>query len=141
METNKPAPPDDLGDVGRKLWVDTLADFDESHAVELALLHELALTVDEAHAMKGVVDREGWTVAGAANQIRPHPLIALIQGHRRLIDQLAVALALPTEGEAVGRRTSAAQKLKADKRWQAQKRRGQIPSVTAAQNRKAADFK
>jgi hypothetical protein len=37
--------------------------------------------------------------------------------HRKLIDQMIVALSLPIDGESVGRRRSAQAKLNADSRW------------------------
>ncbi|MFZ0906391.1 MAG: P27 family phage terminase small subunit [Mycobacterium sp.] len=132
METGNnrpPSAPKDLQAEGKKLWRDVLAE-SELNAAETALLKQLCLTVDELAAMKADLAEMGTVVMGSRNQPRVNPLLAAIAAHRKLCDQLVVALGLPLEGEVVGRRRSAAAKQSADARWRkAPARRGQLASV------------
>lgn len=125
-----PAPPKDLLVEGRKLWRDVLAE-SELNAAEMALLKQLCLTVDELGAMKADLAEMGTVVMGSRNQPRVNPLLAAIGAHRKLADQLVVALGLPLEGEVVGRRRSAAAKQNADARWRRApaRRKGRLASV------------
>jgi hypothetical protein len=56
----------------------------------------------------------------------------VIAQHRKLADQLVVALGLPLEGEVVGRRRSAQAKQAVDSRWR-QQRRGRLSSIQSQQ--------
>ncbi|MFZ3319530.1 MAG: P27 family phage terminase small subunit [Mycobacterium sp.] len=123
-----PPAPKDLQVEGRKLWRDVLAEF-ELNATELALLRQLCLTVDELAAMKADLAEMGLVVMGSRNQPRVNPLIAVIASHRKLVDQLVVALGVPLPGESVGRRRSSAAKQSVDKRWRQEKSRGRLASV------------
>jgi P27 family predicted phage terminase small subunit len=124
-----PSAPKDLQVEGRKLWRQAVDEF-ELNPVELALLYQLCLTVDELAAMKADLAEMGTIVAGSRNQPRVNPLLGAIVSHRKLADQLAVALGLPLAGEAVGRRRSAAAKQAVNSRWAKSKtRNGRLASV------------
>jgi P27 family predicted phage terminase small subunit len=124
-----PSAPKDLQVEGRKLWRQVVDEF-ELNPVELALLYQLCLTVDELAAMKADLAEMGTIVAGSRNQPRVNPLLGAIVSHRKLADQLAVALGLPLAGEAVGRRRSAAAKQAVNSRWAKSKtRKGRLASV------------
>ena len=125
--TNKPAPAD-LGVVGRKLWREMTAQF-EFHSAELALLHQLAATTDEISSLKAALTETKPVVKGSRGQPRANPLLAELRNHRKLADQLTVALALPTEGEAVGRRRRAQAKQAADAKWRKAGTRGRTRAV------------
>jgi phage terminase small subunit len=128
-EPRPPSAPKDLQVEGRKLWRQAVDEFDLD-SIELALLRQLCLTVDELVAMKADLAEMGTIVAGSRNQPRVNPLLAAIVAHRKLADQLAVALGLPLAGEAVGRRRSAAAKQNANSRWQKTRTRtGRLASV------------
>jgi hypothetical protein len=58
-----------------------------------------------------------------------NPLLAAIVAHRKLADQLAVALGLPLAGESVGRRRSAAARQSVNARWRQTKRHGRLAWV------------
>jgi P27 family predicted phage terminase small subunit len=120
--------PKGLKAAGKALWREVLAEF-EPNAAELALLEQLCLTVDELAAMQADLAEMGMVVMGSRNQPRVNPLIAVIAAHRKLVDQLVVALGVPLPGETVGRRRSAAAKQSVDKRWRQEKRRGRLASV------------
>lgn len=135
--TRQPPAPKDLQAAGKKLWRDVLAEF-ALNAAELALLRELCLTVDELAAMKADLADMGTVVMGSRNQPRVNPLLAAIAGHRKLADQLVVALGLPLPGEVVGRRRSAAAKQAVDARWKQEKRRGRLASVTVRQEQEGS---
>jgi len=126
-----PPPPKSLqvGGRGRKLWRDAVADFG-GHAVELELLYQLAVTVDELDKMTADLAEMGMICAGSTGQPKANPLLPAIVAHRKLADQLAVGLGLPVEGEAEGRRRSAAAKQNAETRWRnASRRKGRLSSV------------
>jgi len=123
-------PPKDLNAAGRAFWRSVLSDF-EPNSAELQLLHEACRTKDELDVMVAAVAAESPVVAGSKGQPRPHPLLAEIRQHRRLLDQLVVALGMPLESEVVGRRRSAAAKQNADARWRKSgpRRKGRLASV------------
>jgi phage terminase small subunit len=126
----KPAPKE-LQAAGKALWRQVLDEF-EPNAAEFALLFQLCLTVDELAAMKADLAEMGMVVMGSRNQPRLNPLIAAITAHRKLVDQLVVALGVPLPGETVGRRRSAQAKQAVDTRWRQEKRRGRLASVEPA---------
>jgi P27 family predicted phage terminase small subunit len=111
----KPAPTD-LGDAGKVLWRNLTREFDFNSA-ELSLLHQLCCTTDEIALLKAALTRTGPVVEGSKGQPRANPLLGELRNHRKLADQLVVALGLPIDGEAVGRRRSAQAKQAADTRW------------------------
>lgn len=126
--TEKPRPPAELGRDGRALWRDTLRQFELS-APELALLRQLCQTVDELAAFKSALAEDGPYITGAAGQRKVNPMVAALVNHRKMADQLVVALALPVEGESVGRRRSAAAKQSADARWRKPRGSARVASV------------
>lgn len=125
-----PSAPKDLQVEGRKLWRQAVDEF-ELNSVELTLLHQLCLTVDELAAMQRDLAEMGSVVMGSRSQPRVNPLLGAIVAHRKLADQLAVALGLPLAGEAVGRRRSAAAKQSVDARWRKAptRRKGRLAAV------------
>jgi hypothetical protein len=127
-----PRPPRDLKATGKAFWRSVLSDFDANSA-ELRLLHEACRTKDELDWMAERVAAESPVVPGSKGQPRAHPLLAEIRQHRRLLDQLVVALGIPLEHEVVGRRRSAAAKQAADTRWRKSgtRRKGRLASVEA----------
>ncbi len=69
-----PAPPKSIGSSGGKLWRDVLGKFElEEH--ELALLKEMARTVDRLDALAAITAREGfrWPVRMARRRIGRRP--------------------------------------------------------------------
>jgi hypothetical protein len=129
MAARKPTAPGDLKGPGTALWRDVLAQFGLNPA-ELTLLHQLCRTTDELDAMSTELASSSYTVRGSKQQPRPHPLLAEIRQHRRLVDQLVTALGLPLPTEVLGRRRSASAKQAADSRWRQEKeRKGRLASV------------
>ena len=76
---------------------------------EYAILTALARTVDELERLEADMADQPTTVTGSQKQPRPHPLLGEIREHRKLVDKLANALAIPVSGEQVGRRRGAQQ--------------------------------
>jgi hypothetical protein len=129
MTACKPVPPRGLNGPGKVLWRAVTAEFGLNPA-ELGVLHELCRTTDELDFMSSVLAEESPVVVGSKGQPRAHPLLSEIRQHRRLVDQLVVALGLPLPTEAVGRRRSAAAKQAADARWRkSEPRKGRLASV------------
>ncbi len=88
--------------------------------------------------MRADLAEMGAIVSGSQGQPRVNPLLAALVAHRKLCDQLCVALALPAEGEAVGRRRSAQGKLAADSRWRKTKSGGRVHRIQSMQQKKGA---
>lgn len=108
-----------LGDLkarGRALWRNVMGKYVLDPA-ETALLHELCRTADELDALTAAMADQSPVVEGSQGQPRAHPLLAEIRQHRRVAENLAVALALPVDGESIGRRRSANAKAAAHARW------------------------
>jgi hypothetical protein len=105
--TTKPRkpPPSDLKARGKALWRNVFGTYVLDPA-ETALLHELCRAADELDALTAAMADESPVVEGPQGQPRPHPLLAEIRQHRRLAETLAVALALPVDGETIGHRRS-----------------------------------
>jgi hypothetical protein len=128
-----PAPPD-LQAAGVALWRKATREW-EFHSIELSVLHQLCAVTDEIEAMRADLAQMGMIVAGSEKQPRANPLIDKLVNHRRLADQLVVALALPIEGEAAGMRRSAKAKQSADHRWRRTKSKGRLTVVNQMQAR------
>jgi hypothetical protein len=116
--TTKPRKPvpGDLKARGKALWRNVGRTYALDPA-ETALLHELCRTVDELDALTAAMDDQSPVVAGSQGQPRPHPLLAEIRQHRKVAESLAVALALPVDGETIGRRRSVNARAAAQARW------------------------
>lgn len=129
--------PTGLGTTGRALWREVIDTYDLDPA-EVVLLRELCATVDEIARMTADLAEMGVIVAGSRGQPVANPLLAHIATHRKLADQLVVALALPSGSETVGRRRSAQAKQAVDSRWRAANRRGRLPTVTTNRQEEGA---
>jgi hypothetical protein len=119
----RPSPPRDLKKRGKSLWRSVIQVYRLDPA-ELELLHEMGSILDEIDRLSAVLADSEPIVKGHAGQPRPHPLIGEIREHRKLVDKLAAALALPLPGEQIGRRRSPEQKSAAQSRWTRQARLG-----------------
>ena len=116
MENTHPrrSPPKELKKRGKALWRSVIQVYKLDPA-EYAILHEMASILDEIDRLSTILADSEPVVKGHAGQPRPHPLIGEIREHRKLVDKLAGALALPQPGESFGRRRSSQQK--ADTQW------------------------
>ncbi|TMR95589.1 terminase [Nonomuraea basaltis] len=109
--------PGDLGEAGKALWERVTADFELSTA-ELVTLLEVCRTVDELDGMRAVLMVDPATVTGSTGQPRANPLFQEARAHRLLLQKLLGDLALPLEGEEVGRTPKQQQASEAAKaRW------------------------
>ena len=124
---SKPAPRD-LAEAGKALWRSLTREF-EFNSAELALLHELCCTTDEIADLKAALAATRPVVKGSKGQPRANPLLAELRQHRKLADQLVIALGLPVDGESVGRRRSAQAKQAADTRWRKSKTGGRMQAL------------
>jgi hypothetical protein len=111
----KPAP-SDLKARGRALWRSVVGRYALDPA-EAALLHELCRTADELDALTVAMADQSPVVVGSQGQPKAHPLLSEIRQHRKLAETLALALALPVDGETVGRRRSVQATAAAHARW------------------------
>jgi hypothetical protein len=129
--------PRGLKTAGKRLWANATAEYEFS-SIEAELLKQLCRTVDEIEQLEASLRDGGPMVKGSRGQQVLNPVYAQLCAHRKLADQLAVALALPTEGEVAGQRRSAKAKQAADTRWRTAKSRGRLNTVSAMQNRDGA---
>jgi hypothetical protein len=129
---NKPPPPPGLNDDGIRIWTAVMESY-SCDPVELELLAALCRSVDEL-AEKALADADP-LVYGDRGQIpKANPLLNEVRLHRRTIEQLSLALALPLPGETAGRRRSAQARQAVNARWTQQARRnGRISSVATQQ--------
>jgi P27 family predicted phage terminase small subunit len=128
MTTRRKSAPSNLKAPGKALWRSILAQF-ELNAAEFALLHQLCCTIDEITDIQKSLAGSGPLVTGSMGQPVANPLLAVLANHRKVLDQLTAALALPVEGEVAGRRRSARAKLAADDRWRRTKSRGRVARI------------
>ncbi len=109
--------PADLGPRGAALWRATVEGMD-FRSDEVALLTEMARTVDEVDALRKAIREGGLTVVGSKGQPRPNPLLASLHASRALLIRLAQQLALPDPDEEVGQsHTSKQAQRAAQARW------------------------
>lgn len=95
----KPVAPADLRAAGKKLWRDTLGDFDLT-APELRLLLEACRTADELEILrKAILDGDLLTV-GSTGQPVVSRVYDEIRKHRDSLTKTIAALALPAEDDA-----------------------------------------
>lgn len=99
MTDKKPSAPADLRAAGRKLWRETLADF-ELTAPELRLLLEACRTADELEILRKAILEGDLITKGSTGQ----PVVARvydeIRKHRDSFAKTIVALALPADDDA-----------------------------------------
>jgi len=114
--TARKRPPVGLGKRGRAMWADITETYRLDPA-EVALLVELCRSIDEIDALSAALAEGPLMVTGSTGQPRPNPLLDQLREHRKVADRLAAALALPIEGESVGRRRSATAKQAVNTRW------------------------
>ena len=124
MPANRSRPPVGLSPPGRRLWSAVVAAYVLTPA-ELAVLAEACRTADELDRLERLVrGLPELTTVGSVGQIRPHPLLAEVRAHRRLLERLAAALNLPDADELVGVRPASRYARKAaEARWS---RRGDV---------------
>jgi hypothetical protein len=98
------------------LWRRVFKDY-EPNAAEIQILYELARVLDEIDVLSAVLAQSEPIVQGSTGQPRINPLYGELREHRKLADQLTLSLALPAEGEQVGRRVSGSARAAAESRW------------------------
>jgi P27 family predicted phage terminase small subunit len=80
---SRPDPPEHLGEPERQIWRDTFKDFDFDSRAAIAVL-AVAL---EAHMLarqcREAIARDGLTLVGRDNQLKPHPLLAVERDARQ----------------------------------------------------------
>ena len=131
MTAKKPDPPAGLRADGTRLWTSVMKDY-SCDPVELELLAALCRTVDELAVLEAALAAAEPVVRGGRGQLpKPHPLLNEVRMHRKTVENLSLALALPLPGEVAGRRRSAQARTAVNARWTQQSRNGRLPSVGA----------
>lgn len=116
MEKPRTVPPRDLDAHGKRVWRAVMGVYVLDPA-EVLLLHELCRTADELDRLTAKMVLEEPLVEGSQGQPKAHPLLGEIRAHRKLAETLALALALPADGETVGHRRSVSAAKAANARW------------------------
>jgi P27 family predicted phage terminase small subunit len=124
-------PPKNLQTHGNSLFRRLTGEF-AFNSAELELLTQLCETVDKIAELKQTLAKSGVMVEGSKGQPVLNGVLAALVAHRKLADQLVVALGLPIEGEAVGRRRSAQAKQAVEARWRRTKSGNRIRAVRGA---------
>ncbi len=88
--------PKGLGREARRLWRDTLKDFDLGPA-ELRLLEEACREVDLIEKIEAELDGADLVVTGSRHQPVANPLIQEVRQHRQTLRALLGALRLPDD--------------------------------------------
>lgn len=131
MSEYKPPPaPQILGPSGKSAW-DKLTHKFEFHVGELEVLEQFCATKDRVAAMEAELAATGVMIKGSRGQQILNPLINQIAVQVTLMDRLVLSLALPADGEQVGKRRSPQARQAANARWTSQARKGRLPSVGA----------
>jgi len=112
-------PPAGLGPAGRKLWRDVTASY-QLDPGELVLLRAAAHTADELVRVEAELAAAPVVVEGSRGQPVANRMLAEVRQHRRALERLVLALALPARGEQVGRQRSAQAVAAARTRWRAE---------------------
>lgn len=98
VKSDLPQPPKGTGPSGRRLWADVLGKYElEEH--ELALLREMARTVDLLDDLAGIVASEGLMTAGQGGTTRVHPAVVEARQLRIALARLSASLRLPAGEE------------------------------------------
>lgn len=116
MGNSPPRAPSGLGDRGRKLWRDVVGTY-QLDPGELAVFEQLGRTVDELDRLNAAVADAPVTVPGSRGQETLNPVFAAVLAHRKMIETLSRALALPADGEQVGTFRNPHRKAAVNSRW------------------------
>ncbi|WFU53022.1 hypothetical protein QA639_25455 [Bradyrhizobium pachyrhizi] len=92
-----PEPPATLGEHGRKLWGDILADWDISNVSDLAILEQACQAHDRAERLRLLIAEQGEMLVTAAGSSKPNGCIALELQARALCARLIGKLHLTDE--------------------------------------------
>lgn len=105
-----PIAPRELGTVGKKLWRDTLKDYD-LRTDEREILKAACAEADLIGKLEKALEGEDMVVSGSMGQPVPHPLLAELRQHRTAMAGLLRGLKLPdlsaSEGESNQQRDAA----------------------------------
>lgn len=91
-----PRAPSGLKARGRRFWRETVAEHELSRP-ELALLEEIARTIDDIDLLHAAVRSDGVTTAGSTGQVRAHPALVELRAQRQVLGRLVAQLGLEDE--------------------------------------------
>ncbi|MZE56157.1 hypothetical protein GTY86_33785 [Streptomyces sp. SID5770] len=118
-----PTQPEGLGDAGRALWDEINATY-ELAPDELALLGQTCRTLDELESIGAALAAGPAVVEGSMGQPKASALFAEARAHRLVLAKLLDQLALPADGEDVGKTPAQERASKAASvRWDLERRR------------------
>jgi hypothetical protein len=116
MTVTPPKPPAGLAARGKRLWAEVI-DVYQLDPAELAVLEQLARTLDELARLNAAAAKAPVTVSGSRGQETVNPLFDQVLRHRKTVETLARSLALPIEGQRVGSFRKPHRKAAVQSRW------------------------
>jgi phage terminase small subunit len=88
----EPEPPSDLGEDGKKLWIEFTTRYRFQGFDDILLLQTLCRNEDQIHRFRSVIEKEGFTITSKSGMVRAHPLLSQLRGletdQRRILKQL-----------------------------------------------------
>lgn len=118
-----PMMPTGLGEAGCRLWESVVLVFELAPA-ETAILSEACRTVDELDLIQAAISTGQIVVMGSTGQPKVSGLFAEARAHRLVLAKLLESLALPAEGEEVGKTPAQERASKAAQtRWALERER------------------
>ena len=94
--TRSPTPPNHLGEPECEIWKHTFSEYDLSTDIAVDVLRTALEAHRRAREAREAIERDGMTVVGRDNQMKPHPLLAVERDARAqwlaAIKQLGIEL-------------------------------------------------
>jgi phage terminase small subunit len=94
--TSSPAPPDYLGEIGKRLWLDVVREYEFSDPASLETLAQACAAADRASRCAAQIDQDGVLIRTKVGP-RDHPLIKHELTARSLVCRLLARLGLDLE--------------------------------------------